>query len=98
MKTVSKVFLHTAVSVGAALAVAAAQAQIVRIDESAFTAQAGNITFSEFAGGTQNPTYAPADYGGGARRASLPEYTGAGSRIADNAVPITAVPPHANPG
>ncbi len=31
-----------------------------------FTAAAGVITFSEFAGGTQNPTYLAADYGGGA--------------------------------
>ncbi len=43
-----------------------AQAGILRINEAAFTAEAGKITFSEKAIGTQNPTYAPADYGGGA--------------------------------
>ena len=39
-------------------------AAIVKIDESAFTANAGLITFSEFAQGTNNPTYSPNDYGG----------------------------------
>lgn len=36
---------------------------VVRVDESAFTPAAGLITFSEFPEGTNNPTYAPADYG-----------------------------------
>jgi uncharacterized protein YhjY with autotransporter beta-barrel domain len=45
----------------------AAQGQgILRIDETAFTAAAGLITFSEFAIGTENPTYLPSVYGGGA--------------------------------
>lgn len=39
---------------------------VVRIDQSAFNAGAGLITFSEFANGTVNPTYNPGDYGGGA--------------------------------
>jgi PEP-CTERM motif len=43
-----------------------AEAQVIRVDESAFTPAAGLITFSEFAGGTVNPTYTAADYGGGA--------------------------------
>ena len=52
----------------AALAVAgaAAQAQVVRIGESAFTAAAGRITFSEVSLGTVNPIYQPVMYGGGA--------------------------------
>lgn len=44
----------------------AAQAAIIRIDQSAFTPDAGLITFSEFADGTQNPAYTAADYGGAA--------------------------------
>jgi len=44
----------------------AASAEIVRISEEAFLADAGLITFSEFSVGTVNPTYAPVDYGGGA--------------------------------
>jgi hypothetical protein len=39
-------------------------AAIVKIDESAFLADAGLITFSEFARGTNNPTYNPNNYGG----------------------------------
>ncbi len=55
----------------AALVVAAslassASAAVVRVSESDFLAGAGLITFSEFAVGTVNPTYAPTDYGGGA--------------------------------
>lgn len=38
---------------------------IIRVDENAFTAQAGLITFSEFAVGMENPFYLPAAYGGG---------------------------------
>jgi hypothetical protein len=43
-----------------------ANAAVIRINESAFTPQAGLITFSEFSLGTVNPTYTPANYGGGA--------------------------------
>ena len=43
-----------------------AEAAVIRIDDSAFTTEAGLITFSEFSLGTENPTYNPADYGGGA--------------------------------
>jgi PEP-CTERM motif len=39
---------------------------IIDIDESAFQAGAGQITFSEVPLGTVNPTYNPSDYGGGA--------------------------------
>lgn len=39
---------------------------IVRVDETAFQAGAGLITFSEQALGTSNPVYTPADYGGDA--------------------------------
>jgi hypothetical protein len=49
----------------AALAAAPASAGVIRITEAAFTATAGLITFSEKPLGTVNPTYAPADYGGG---------------------------------
>ncbi len=40
-------------------------AGIKRIDKSAFTPDAGLITFGEFAPGTTNPTYTPSNYGGG---------------------------------
>ena len=55
-----------AVLVASTLATAApVQAvSIVRIDKTAFTPAAGKITFSEFANGTVNPFYTPADYGG----------------------------------
>ena len=42
------------------------QASIVKISATDFLAEAGLITFSEFALGTVNPTYASADYGGAA--------------------------------
>lgn len=42
-----------------------AEAGIIQVAEGAFNAQAGLITFSEKPFGTVNPTYAPADYGGG---------------------------------
>jgi hypothetical protein len=59
--------MHRALTIAALLGLsAAAQAGVVRIQESAFLPTAGLITFSEFGPGTQNPTYAPATYGGGA--------------------------------
>lgn len=42
-----------------------ASAGVIRVDEAAFQAGAGLITFSEFALGTVNPVYAPGVYGGG---------------------------------
>lgn len=39
--------------------------RVIRIDRSAFQADAGSITFSEFAVGTTDPVYRPADYGSG---------------------------------
>jgi hypothetical protein len=51
---------------GAFLFATTASAAVIRIDESAFIAGSGLITFSEFAAGTVNPTYAPSAYGGGA--------------------------------
>ncbi|WP_372965707.1 PEP-CTERM sorting domain-containing protein [Marinobacter sp.] len=56
-------------SLGAATALltsGAVNAGIIKIDETAFNPTAGLITFSEFSGGTVNPTYNPADYGAGA--------------------------------
>ncbi|WP_426168175.1 PEPxxWA-CTERM sorting domain-containing protein [Sandarakinorhabdus sp. DWP1-3-1] len=50
----------------AAFLASAAQAAIVRVDADDFIAGSGVITFSEFAGGTENPVYTPASYGGGA--------------------------------
>ncbi len=44
----------------------AADAAVVRVEAANFVSGAGLITFSENAGGTQDPTYNPADYGGGA--------------------------------
>lgn len=55
-----------AVSAAALLFATHAQASVVRIDESAFIAGSGLITFSEMALGTSNPAYSPSDYGGGA--------------------------------
>jgi len=43
-----------------------AEASIIQVSESDFVAGSGLITFSEFAVGTTNPTFAPGDYGGGA--------------------------------
>jgi hypothetical protein len=43
----------------------AAAAAVIRINESAFTPAAGQITFSEQPFGTVNPVYTPAQYGGG---------------------------------
>lgn len=62
MKRLALQSLAAAALLGAAVA---ANAGIVRINEGAFTAQAGKITFSEQPTGTNNPVYAPADYGGG---------------------------------
>ena len=49
-----------------ATAVPYASADIIQVSESAFTASAGLITFSEYPSGTTNPVYAPSMYGGGA--------------------------------
>jgi hypothetical protein len=49
-----------------AIAALPASAAVVRIGAAAFTADAGLITFSEKPLGSVNPTYNPADYGGGA--------------------------------
>ena len=62
--TLSTQLILKSAAVAAALFVGAAQAGVVRVTEAAFTPQAGKITFSEFALGTQNPTYLPANYGG----------------------------------
>ena len=43
----------------------ASNAGVIQVSEASFTPTAGLITFSEFALGTVNPSYAPADYGGG---------------------------------
>jgi hypothetical protein len=42
-----------------------ASASVIQIGEGAFVAGSGLITFSEKPFGSQNPTYAPGDYGGG---------------------------------
>lgn len=44
----------------------ALSAGVIRVSAGSFVAGSGLITFSEFAVGTVNPTYAPATYGGGA--------------------------------
>ena len=41
------------------------QSAVVRVSAASFTPDAGRITFSEFAVGTVNPFYMPANYGGG---------------------------------
>lgn len=48
------------------LASSVASAGIIQIDQSAFNASAGLITFSEVPLGTVNPVYTPGLYGGGA--------------------------------
>ena len=60
----TKMIVRLAVGVVASLALVA-NAGVIRVTESNFNAGAGLITFSEKAGGTVNPTYNPADYGGG---------------------------------
>jgi hypothetical protein len=52
----------------AACCVASLNAAVIRVSEAAFVAGSGLITFSEpgFPVDTLNPTYTPADYGGGA--------------------------------
>jgi hypothetical protein len=60
-------FAWIAVGIYSSLALASpAHAAIIQIDQSAFVAGAGTITFSELPLGTQNPVYTPALYGGGA--------------------------------
>lgn len=49
----------------ALLATGSASAAIVQVRANNFSAEAGLITFSEFALGTQNPIYEPSRYGGG---------------------------------
>ncbi len=64
--------LSLAIGVSSALSVLsfvsqpAANAAVVKVNQSAFTPAAGVITFSELALGTTNPVYAPSLYGGGA--------------------------------
>ena len=53
-----------------------AEAGVIRIDETAFTPQAGLITFSEFGLGTFNPVYNPADYGGNPNTAPTVSFGG----------------------
>ncbi len=60
-----KMTFWTAAALAAITAASAANAQIVRVTAADFTAAAGLITFSEYVVGTSNPTYNPADYGGG---------------------------------
>jgi hypothetical protein len=61
-KTVQRMGLAAAIMLWAALS---AQADVVRIPEASFVAGSGLITFSEFPLSTVNPTYLPANYGGG---------------------------------
>jgi hypothetical protein len=55
-----------ALSVAAASLATAANADVIRVGAGDFVAGSGQITFSEFALGTNNPVYTPATYGGGA--------------------------------
>jgi len=54
------------ISVALGLASSVASAGIIQIDQSAFNAGAGLITFSEVPLGSVNPVYTPGLYGGGA--------------------------------
>lgn len=58
--------LRMAAIAGALLFAGSASAAVVRVDQSAFVAGSGLITFSEFAVNTPNPVYTPGVYGGGA--------------------------------
>jgi hypothetical protein len=58
----SHIALAVTMTVAAALP---ATAGVIRVNEGAFVAGSGLITFSEFGLGTVNPTYTPANYGGG---------------------------------
>ena len=65
-------FIHGTVALTSLLASASglmsaspAEAIVTRVGQSAFQPDAGLITFSEFAVGTQNPIYPSAQYGGG---------------------------------
>lgn len=60
MKFALKSLITSALIAGAA----AGQAAVVPIDAANFVANAGQITFSEFAIGTINPSYTAAQYGG----------------------------------
>ncbi|MBL8347467.1 MAG: PEP-CTERM sorting domain-containing protein [Rubrivivax sp.] len=60
MKFALKSLIAAAMTVGAVLS----QAAVVPIDAASFVANAGQITFSEYAIGTSNPTYTAAQYGG----------------------------------
>jgi hypothetical protein len=71
----------------------AAEATIVRINQSAFTPAAGLITFSEKPLGTQNPVYLPAEYGG-AFGAPIVSF---GGTFAGQTVGIPPIPPGALP-
>ena len=53
-------------AVAAILSTKTASAAIVQLSEDAFMAGAGLITFSEVPLGTENPVFAPSDYGGDA--------------------------------
>jgi hypothetical protein len=68
-------------------------AAVLRIGESAFTAQAGLITFSEKPLGTTNPTYSPSEYGGGV---SAPTVSFGGT-FTGQTVGTTPIPPGAAP-
>jgi hypothetical protein len=61
-----KLALSAAAIYSALAFISGANASVIQIDQAAFQAGAGTITFSEKPLGTQNPVYAPADYGGGA--------------------------------
>jgi hypothetical protein len=58
--------LRAAAVAGALLFAGSASAAVIRIEQSAFVAGSGLITFSEFAEGTANPVYTTGVYGGGA--------------------------------
>lgn len=64
-------FIKTAAFVALCSMATPALSGIIKIDETAFLAEAGLITFSEFADGTSNPVYAPGDYGGSASHPTI---------------------------
>jgi hypothetical protein len=64
IKVIPTIGFASVISVASFAFQESANAAIVRIGKSAFTPQAGLITFSEFSRGTVNPTYSPVNYGG----------------------------------
>ncbi len=87
MKTISSLGIVSVLSLAGLGIAQVAEAGILRINETAFTPQAGLITFDEFAVNTVNPTYLPTDYGGNLATAPTVSFDGyfVGQGLSSNA-------------